>query len=308
MGIKKKAIVRGLLVVSVISFSACNKAENRKKNHTNNTHLEYHQLSSVIQNHKSKDSIYVKPVIYKKMAKVAHLDPDEKKEKFIHVLLPAVLTIQNKLKQKLSRVIQIENKLIRKEHVSAEDHLYLSGLMQEYQARDILDLKKRLKPHMTSLVIAQAAAESGWGTSQLCTRANNLFGMTSVLSPNSKGSYTCKMGNKTVVMRRYPSLLKSIEHYFFVIAIAKSYENFREKRWQGCHLEKLIAELTSYSEQKSYYGNFLRGIINQNELRRYDIYQIDKAVLKQIQKPVKPVNFLGNVIFRPPVFSAFITK
>jgi Bax protein len=161
---------------------------------------------------------------------------------------------------------------------------------------------------MTSLVIAQAAAESGWGTSQLCTKANNLFGMTSVLAPNSKESYTYKVGNRTVVMRRYPNLLKSIEHYFFVIAIAKSYENFREKRWQGCHLNKLIAELTSYSEQKSYYGNFLRGIISQNELKRYDIYQIDKSVLKQIKKNTKPVHFLGNVIFHPPVFSAFITK
>ncbi|MDP4185540.1 MAG: glucosaminidase domain-containing protein [Bacteroidota bacterium] len=308
MRVQKDYLFKSLLIASAISITACQKTEERKEFEEKQLNIEYRKIRSAREIQNSIDSIFVKPVIYDKMVPIADLDADQKKESFLQILLPAVLTVQWELRQKLERVKHIELQMMHKRPVNPEDSLYLIQLMNRYQAESVLDLKKRLKPHAASLVVAQAAVETGWGTSKLCLEANNFFGVISASPSNRKQTYRYYSEGKMLNMRKYSNILESIEHYFFILARAKSYHKFREQRWKGVRLEKLISGLTAYSERKKYYMNYLRGMIRQNELRQYDHFQIDSSSVLLASKPQKHWGSMGNIMLRTPQFNAFLAK
>jgi Bax protein len=61
--------------------------------------------------------------------------------------------------------------------LSDTDKLFLDSLLLRYESDSYENLLERLKPNPTSLVLAQAAIESGWGQSRFALEGNNLFGI-----------------------------------------------------------------------------------------------------------------------------------
>ncbi|MCG8435772.1 MAG: glucosaminidase domain-containing protein [Gammaproteobacteria bacterium] len=124
-------------------------------------------------------------------------------------------------------------------------------------------------PH--SLVLAQAALESGWGTSRFAQEANNLFG---VWTWNPKEGLPPRRKSKGAshFVRKYEDLRASVRSYLFNINVGHAYRDLRRSRAamreqnQDIDVMQLAAELESYSERGEQYVEEVRIMIEYNRL------------------------------------------
>jgi len=125
-----------------------------------------------------------------------------------------------------------------------------------------------------SLVLAQAAIESGWGKSRFTKEANNIFGHWTWdgngLDPKNRDI------GKTHQIRIFSSIRASIKAYMFNLNLGWGYKLFRKKRYElrikgikPTGLE-LAPTLINYSQQKEKYVNIIKDIIKRNGLEKYD--------------------------------------
>ncbi len=110
-------------------------------------------------------------------------DTQERKQAFFDYLRPAV-EFRNALNEERRLLLgairlRLENGL----PLAAADEQFLADMSRRYRVPEELDmdgvievLERRLDIIPTSMVLAQAALESGWGTSRFAKKANNLFG------------------------------------------------------------------------------------------------------------------------------------
>ena len=102
---------------------------------------------------------------------------EERKEKFISLLIPSIARVKFELREDYHMFKNISKRDSAK--WSEKDHLFMSSLYEKYNTRDTFELKSRLTTHPTSIVLAQAAIESAWGTSRFFAEACNPFGIWS---------------------------------------------------------------------------------------------------------------------------------
>lgn len=226
-----------------------------------------------------KDSL-VAPILYQNISELASLPPKEKKQKFIDAVLPAILIAKFRIHNDRTKLEQ----LMHLETWTAEDSLFYDTLANTYKAKSLKGLLVRTKTHPNSIVLAQAAVESGWGASRFFREADNLFGVWSY-NPNEPrivATYTRK--DHPVYLRKYDNLSASIRDYFRVIGRGKAHANFREAREQTDNVSALLPELKYYSERRGAYVQQLRTIIRQNNLTQYDHYQIDPRYIHTEKK------------------------
>ncbi|EDP73852.1 glucosaminidase domain-containing protein, partial [Hydrogenivirga sp. 128-5-R1-1] len=114
---------------------------------------------------------------------------------------------------------------------------------------------------------AQAAIESGWGTSRFFVEANNIFGMWSF---NKKNSLKIKAKKSNVYLKKYPDILASIEDYYYSINVSWAYKNFRYVRLTTKDSLKLANHLEKYSILRKTYVKRIKTIIQHNNLTYYD--------------------------------------
>ncbi len=213
----------------------------------------------------------VKPALYHNIGGFDTLSIAQNKEKFIAVILPAILVVKHRINQELNKI----NDLMSKVEWDVEDSIYYQSQLKRFNANDDADLKIRMETHPTSIVLAQAVVESGWGTSRFFSEANNLFGIWSYnedlprIAANSK--------KKSVYLRKYKDLSGSVMDYFETIARARAYRSFRIMRSKSKDVDDLLPLLKSYSSRGSEYVEQLRKIISQNKFRKYDHHQLDPA-------------------------------
>ena len=98
----------------------------------------------------------------------------DRKEIFIKIILPLILE-ENK------KIISNRNKLFRilgKVNNTNSEKKWLNKKLKEYNIKniDLSELKIRMDIIPVSLAIAQAAKETGWGTSRFAKEGNALFG------------------------------------------------------------------------------------------------------------------------------------
>jgi Bax protein len=126
----------------------------------------------------------------------------------------------------------------------------------------------------TSIILAQAALESGWGKSRFVKLANNIFGQWTYtgkgLVPKER-----KKGAKHKV-KIFKSLQLAIGAYLKNINVGWAYKSLREKRLK-LRREKakingldLYMEYINYSEIREKYIKRLKSMIVYNNLLKYD--------------------------------------
>ena len=98
----------------------------------------------------------------------------KRKEFFIQIILPLILKENNNIRVDRKRLFNIINK-------SNNTELEKKWLSQKYKqygipSKDLSILKIRMDEIPVSLAIAQAAKETGWGTSRFALEGNALFG------------------------------------------------------------------------------------------------------------------------------------
>ncbi|MBN0986430.1 glucosaminidase domain-containing protein [Amphritea pacifica] len=212
----------------------------------------------------------VEAVAYTSVVSLAPLPVAEKKQRFIALLLPAILISKQHLQQQRSRLEQ----LLSQSALNSEEQAWLEQLKSTYDTDSPAELRQRMIGLPNSLILAQAAIETGWGSSRFFVQANNVFGVWS-FDPNEKRIMAQQMrDDQAVFVKRYDSLLGAIEDYFLTLARGKAYIELRQAARHTQNSLELIKHLHRYSELGDDYVKRLETMIRQNRLRRYDSYQL----------------------------------
>ncbi len=213
----------------------------------------------------------VKAVVYIGLPDLSKLSVAEKKQKFVALLLPSILIVKHELRLLRERVRIILAKL----HPLQTEQEFLNALYQKYKTREPAVLLKKLQTHPASLVLAQAALESGWGTSRFFREANNIFGVWSFSKRQKRIPALLKRGNKTVYLRKYDSLKEAIEDYFLTFANGRFFDEFRTRRTQTADPLALAGLLTRYCELGELYTDRLKQVITKNNFTQFDAYTLE---------------------------------
>tara|TARA_B100001057_G_scaffold217575_1_gene217768 strand:- start:11712 stop:12776 length:1065 start_codon:yes stop_codon:yes gene_type:complete len=196
----------------------------------------------------------------------------KRKEFFIQIVLPLVLKENNNIKIDRKRLFNI----INKSNNSDLEKKWLEKKYKQYgvPSKDLSILKIRMDEVPVSLALAQAAKETGWGTSRFAQEGNALFGQWTWSGEGLKPKESDK--NEGHKVMKFNVLQASVRAYQRNINTHSSYKNFRkaraELRDRGQPLDSIIlAEyLDKYAETGDQYVDVLKKIIMQNSLKDFD--------------------------------------
>ena len=211
--------------------------------------------------------IYLLPNDIKNISKT-----NERKELFIKIVLPLVLKENNKIRIDRKRLFTILNKNSNTEI----EKKWLEKKFKQYGVKqnDISTLKIRMDEIPVSLAIAQAAKETGWGTSRFALKGNALFGQWTWSGEGLKPK-NAEEGKDHRVMK-FHNLQLSVRAYLRNLNTHSSYRSLRkartELRNQKKNLDSLILSkhLDKYAETGKQYIEVLQKIIDQNNLKDFD--------------------------------------
>ncbi len=202
-------------------------------------------------------------VVYKASEVPLSMSVDVKKDRFYALLVPAV--------EKIHKELLFKYKIIAMDIKQSKNLFNIDLLKQKYRVHSDEELLMALKPHPQSIVLAQAAMESAWGTSRFFTKANNVFGMWSANKNEPRIAASQKRGGKrTIWLRKFSTIEESIRAYYFLMARGKAFKEFRSLRVQTENPYELVKKLDKYSEIGDKYGEELTQMIKYNKLTKYD--------------------------------------
>jgi len=196
----------------------------------------------------------------------------KKKELFIQIVLPLILEENTRIKLERKKLFVILNK----NNNTESERKWLRSKFKQYGVanRDLTTLKIRMDEIPVSLAIAQAAKETGWGTSRFALEGNALFGQWTFSGEGIKPA-SADSGSKHKVMK-FKVLQASVRAYQRNLNTHSSYREFRKVRAiqrdnQGqINSLELVNYLDKYAETGKEYTKVLKKIIEQNKLTDFD--------------------------------------
>ena len=196
----------------------------------------------------------------------------KRKEFFIQIILPLVLKENNNIRIDRKRLFTI----INKSNNTALEKKWLNKKYKQYgiPSKDLSVLKIRMDEIPVSLAIAQAAKETGWGTSRFAQEGNALFGQWTWSGEGLKPKNADK--NEGHKVMKFNVLQASVRAYQRNLNTHSTYKDFRQARAKlrdlGKKLDSLILAqyLIDYAETGEQYVEVLQKIIKQNNLKDFD--------------------------------------
>ena len=196
----------------------------------------------------------------------------KKKELFIQIVLPLVLEENNLIKLDRKKLFVILNK----NNNSKREIKWLNNKFKQYgvEKKDLSTLKIRMDEIPVSLAIAQAAKETGWGTSRFAIEGNALFGQWTWSDDGIKPSGASSDSSHKVM--KFKILKASVRAYQRNLNTHSSYREFRkvraEQRDRGEKLNslELVKYLDKYAATGKKYTDVIKKIIEQNKLTDFD--------------------------------------
>tara|TARA_Y100001970_G_scaffold215199_1_gene263210 strand:+ start:12422 stop:13576 length:1155 start_codon:yes stop_codon:yes gene_type:complete len=200
----------------------------------------------------------------------------KRKELFIQIVLPLILEENNKILLDRKKLFAILNK----NNNSKSDNVWLNKKFKQYgvSKKDIPTLKRRMDIIPPSLAIAQAAKETGWGTSRFALEGNALFGQWTYTDKGIKPAAADAGSTHKVMM--FNVLKSSVRAYARNLNTHKSYRIMRYERAiqrdnnGKLNSLKLVDHLDRYAETGKEYTVILKKIIEQNNLVDFDDVKI----------------------------------
>ncbi len=234
-------------------------------------HVNIEKLEDIIH---IEDSL-VAPVLYTNVDILDNLDIESRKEKFVDIMLPTILIYRHQLSQNRQRVEILQEKARYSQAWTENDSSFINDQFEKYRTKNIDELIRRMHPHPISIALAQAAIESGWGSSRFFKEANNVFGIWSFSRSEPRILASQSRNGKNIFLKKYDNLLGSVEDYHLILARGNQYSDFRDCIHRSNNVFELIWYLRQYSEKRDGYVIMLRNIITANNLIRYDRYCLD---------------------------------
>ena len=216
----------------------------------------------------------VKPVYLTKLPKDLKKikSTNKRKDTFIKIIMPLILNENEKILNDRNKLF----KILGKQSNTMGEKVWLKRRFKDYEIKgeDIAELKLRMDIIPTSIAIAQAAKESGWGTSRFALEGNAMYGQWTWggdgIEPSKKDS------KKEHKILKFPKLQSSVSAYMKNLNTHRGYSEFRKERAEIREKNQivkgidLVVYLYNYAETGSEYVKILKKIIEQNNLTDFD--------------------------------------
>ena len=200
------------------------------------------------------------------------LTGDAQKQSFIKLVLPLILAVNDELLQRREAV---------KSSAQSNDRNKLDqwAVLYRIDAENFDDfelaerLLRRVDTIPVALALAQAAVESGWGTSRFAQQGNALFGQWAWIE--SAGMRPLAASNERAVVRSFGSLLESVRAYMHNLNTHQNYKRFRDARYrlrpqtEAIKASQLATYLDSYAEIGQAYVKKLLSVMSSNNFNQY---------------------------------------
>ena len=213
----------------------------------------------------------------------------DKKKEFVKTLLPLISYENNRIYMERSRIESIKDFLINFNTLNKSEILFLEKMAKRYKvktkSKHKLDIANELLEMVdiipNSIVLAQAANESGWGTSRFAREYNALFGEYTYDFSNGVVPLLRESGEKHLV-KAFDSVDKSVQSYFNNLNSHYAYKDFRSVRKvmrennNFNNIKLLVNELDTYAADKNYI-NIINSIIDINQLNNLDKFNYSET-------------------------------
>ncbi len=132
-------------------------------------------------------------------------------------------------------------------------------------------LYRRVNTLPPSLIMAQAALESGFGQARLARESHNYFGLW-CYTPGCGIVPMKRNKNQHHAIKSFPSILAGMEAYLLNLNTHPAYRTLRQLRYDKptSSSEQLAATLNHYAAIGAAYPQRLRALIHRYHLRQYD--------------------------------------
>ena len=207
---------------------------------------------------------------------------NEKKQQFVKTVLPLIINENQKILSNRNDLIILRSELTKNNSLNNYELNKLRKLSIKYKIEfdnehkmEIIDkLLLRVEMIPNSIVLAQAAIESGWGSSRFAQEYNALFGEYTY--DNTKGVVPLERENgDTHLIKAFNSYNNSVASYFNNINSHYAYEDFREirnvmrERNNFSNVNLLVEKLSTYAEDENYIGT-IKKVIKTNNFSIFD--------------------------------------
>ena len=207
----------------------------------------------------------------------------KKKNLFIKIILPLILEENNRIKLDRKKLFTILNKNMN----SNAEKKWLKSKFQQYGVinNDLSTLKVRMDIVPVSLAIAQAAKETGWGTSRFAIEGNALFGQWTWSGDGIKPAGVDPEDSNHKVMK-FKVLKASVRAYQRNLNTHGGYKQFRSARASMRDNDEdldslLLADyLDKYAATGKEYTKIIKQIIKQNSLQDFDKVKLLPSSIK----------------------------
>ncbi len=205
-----------------------------------------------------------------------------KKETFIKIVLPLIVAENERILADREKILTVS----KKKFTTDLEKQWIRQKLLEYKVKkgNLKELITRMDIIPTSIALAQAAKESGWGTSRFALEGNAIFGQWTWsgqgIAPLDRES------NKNHKILKFPILRASVKAYQNNLNTHKSYSKFRQKRSTLRDKNKkikgldLTETLNNYAQTGSEYTKILNQIIKQNRLMDFEPVRLVNSVKK----------------------------
>ncbi len=204
----------------------------------------------------------------------------QRKELFIKITLPLIV-------QENERLILLNKKIklfkSRFDYLSRKDAVWIKNIMNEYKEDTLDGMLIKVDKIPVSLALAQAAIESGWGTSRFAYEGNALFGQyvwgktKNGIIPNERET------NAKYKIKTFKSLSDSVRSYMKNLNTNFHYNEFRINRFvlrsnnlplNGVYLSEY---LFNYSIEQDYTDKIIN-IIETNNFKDFENLRINRQI------------------------------
>ena len=197
----------------------------------------------------------------------------QQKDNFVAIVLPLILAANEEIAQRRSAILRA---------AESNDVDTLGRWAKLYRVKSDNKTVEQIKTEIlvradfipVSLALAQAAIESGWGTSRFARQGNALFGQWAWQA--SAGIKPAQASNSRAVVRSFPNLFGSVRAYMHNLNTHPSYATFRERRKiirgrpRADLGYQLATQLENYAEIGTAYVDKLQTLIRSNDFGRFE--------------------------------------
>ncbi len=217
-----------------------------------------------------------------------------KKELFLSSLLPPVLKVNEIIRQDRKKLKKMILNITLGMDISEIDYYWLTRKLSQYrvQVNDIQDfvtrtgeifeeLLNKMNIIPPELALAQAAQESGWGTSRFAQQGNALYGQWTWgegcgMVPQQRDE------GKTHRMKCFKNIIEAVDSYMLNLNTHRAYKALRHERRafrddQEINVFPLVETLVNYSEEGPEYVEKIKNIIRVNKLSDFKDARLESS-------------------------------